>query len=150
MSIKFANNASSKLAASLETSDVTLSVLPGDGAKFPSLTPGDYFMATIVNSTGLLEIVKVTARTGDVFTIERAQEGTVARDFNAGAGIQNRFTAGSFDPLLQEMQQELDDKMDEVDQKLVEIEQEVDAKIQEIDDALTNNRAQMQAIALSF
>lgn len=96
MGIKFANNAKSRLATSISNSDTTISVLPGDGAKFPSLTPGDFFMATIVNATGLLEIVKVTARSSDTFTVERSQEGTSPRSFNAGDAIEARMTAGAF------------------------------------------------------
>lgn len=96
MGIKFANNAKSRLATSISNSDTTISVLPGDGAKFPSLTPGDFFMATIVNATGLLEIVKVTARSSDTFTVERSQEGTSPQSFNAGDAIEARMTAGAF------------------------------------------------------
>lgn len=55
-------------------------------------------MVTLATISGV-EIVKVTARTGDVFTIERAQEGTSAQSFDAGAKVQMRITAGHFEDL---------------------------------------------------
>lgn len=123
MGIKLANNATSRLAAPLAAPDTSISVLPGDGAKFPILEPGDYFMATVVNAAGLLEIVKCTARASDVLTVERAQEGTTPRAFNAGDVIQNRFTGASLEAAVQEgvavetepMQQQLDDMQEQLD-----------------------------------
>jgi hypothetical protein len=100
MAIKFSNNASTTLASAISTGDLSLTVATGDGAEFPSITGAEYFYATIINSVGSNEIVKVTARSGDVFTIVRAQEGTIARPFAAGATIENRMTAGSFDDLV--------------------------------------------------
>lgn len=97
MTQKFANNATSALAAGITAGAVNLSVKAGDGAKFPALAAGEYFLATLYQVSGVTEInhevVKVTARTNDAFTIERAQEGTTARAFNADDPIQLRFTA---------------------------------------------------------
>lgn len=100
MAQKFANNAVSKLAAPILATDLSCSVTPGDGAKFPTLSGGDYFMATLVKSTGDLEIVKVTALATDTLTIVRAQEGTAAIAFSAGDRIEARLTKGSIDGMV--------------------------------------------------
>lgn len=100
MSIKFKNNASTTLASDITDFALSLSVAAGTGSKFPSLSTGQYFYCTIVAPTGTMEIVKVTARSTDTFTIVRAQEGTSASAFSAGATVENRMTAGSFTDML--------------------------------------------------
>lgn len=97
--IQFANNAVSNLDANLTISGTTLSVVSGEGARFPTLSAGQYFMATLVKSSGVMEVIKITGRSGDVFTIgQRAAEpcgGTqVASAFSAGDRIELRMTAG--------------------------------------------------------
>ena len=62
MSIKFTNNATATLAASISTSSTSLTVTTGQGALFPTLAAGDYFYATLVDSSNNIEIVKITAR----------------------------------------------------------------------------------------
>lgn len=96
--IQLANNAVSNLDANLSISGTTLSVVSGEGARFPTLSAGQYFLATLVKSSGVMEIVKITGRSGDVFTIgQRAAEpcsGTqVASAFSAGDRIELRLTA---------------------------------------------------------
>lgn len=100
MGIKFANNAVSTLAGALTTGATSLTLFTFDGAKFPVLGAGDYFMMTltkIVGGAAQREIVKVTARSGDVCTMMRAQEGTTALTFSAGDVADNRITAGTAD-----------------------------------------------------
>lgn len=99
MALKLANNAVSTLASTLSAASTTLGVLPGDGAKFPSIGSGDWFPLTIVNPLGDIEIVKCTARTGDTFTIERAQEGTSAAEFAPGDRVELRLTAAAVEDL---------------------------------------------------
>lgn len=101
MAIKVTNNAASSLYTSLGASDTFLTVQPGDGAMFPQLDVGDVAFATIFDIYGHMEIVKITARSGDVMVIERAQEGTTATDFAVGARIEGRFTAGMYDKALE-------------------------------------------------
>lgn len=101
MPMKFANNAVSKLAGAITTSSTSFSVTPGDGAKFPTLTAGDWFPLTLVKSDGTLEIVRCTARATDVFTITRAQEGTAASAFSSGDRVELRATAAVFDALAE-------------------------------------------------
>lgn len=102
MSVKLSNNAATILAATVGVSDTTISVAPGTGALFPSLSAGDWFPSTIVNGAGDIEIVKVTGRSGDVFTVVRAQDSTTARTFNPGDRIDLRLTAGSLSAMLAE------------------------------------------------
>ncbi|MEI9882258.1 glycine-rich domain-containing protein [Atlantibacter hermannii] len=99
-----ANNAQTVLAAGISSSATSITVNTGTGALFPAPVSGtSYFKLTLVDAaTGsLTEIVHVTARTGDVMTIQRGQEGTSARAWSANDLAANMMTAGSFDALLQ-------------------------------------------------
>lgn len=73
MSVKFSNNGHSTLASSISTSDTSITVASGHGARFPSLSSGEYFYATLIDSSNNLEIVKCTARSSDVLTVTRAR-----------------------------------------------------------------------------
>jgi hypothetical protein len=96
MAIQFANNAATTLFSSVTVSDTQIVVSPGGGALFPAAGGSNYFMVTVVdNITGLLEIMKVTARSGDTFTVARAQEGTTARAFPTNSSVELRLTAQS-------------------------------------------------------
>lgn len=95
----FTNNATSKLVAGISNVSLSLQVSAGDGAKFPNPTGGDYFLATLSRVTSGIEsnveIVKVTARATDVFTIIRAQEGTSALVYLEDDFVQLRMTAAT-------------------------------------------------------
>lgn len=93
MGVKIKNNAFGILLISINTSATSITLQTGQGANFPSLSAGDYFYATLIDTSNNLEIVKVTARTGDVLTIVRAQEGTTARSYAVGDRIELRLTA---------------------------------------------------------
>ena len=95
MSIKFTNNATATLAASISTSSTSLTVTTSQGALFPTLGAGDYFYATLVDSSNNIEIVKITARSGDTLTAVRAQEGTTARIYAAADKLELRVTAAA-------------------------------------------------------
>lgn len=105
MEIKFANNASSLLANSIESNSQNVIVVSDTGQLFPVLTaPTDYFKITIVNpGNGEYEIMKVTEVTGDTFTVERAQEGTIARAFPQNSIVENRLTAESIQAVLNDV-----------------------------------------------
>lgn len=94
MGLQLKNNATTVLAGAIIATDTTFAVQAGTGSKFPALAAGDYFPATIVDSSGNYEIVKVTARAVDVLTVVRAQEGTTALAFAADSRIDLRITAG--------------------------------------------------------
>lgn len=93
MGAVFANNATATLAAGINSAATTLVVTAGQGALFPTPTGGDYFYATLVNASNDIEIVKVTDRTSDTFTIVRAQEGTSATAWLTNDKIELRITA---------------------------------------------------------
>ena len=112
MAIKFTNNASAELASSINNSVTTIVVAAGQGAKFPVLGSGDYFYATLVNPSNNLEIVKVTARATDTLTVERAQDGTTAKSYNAGDRIELRPVAAVFNGIVSDTAAELALKAD--------------------------------------
>lgn len=95
--ILFTNNASTTLFTTIDEQATELTVAPGTGALFPTVIPSkdEHFRVTIISTTGDFEIVKVTARVNDRFTIERAQEGTIARSFEQNSIVELRLTAGS-------------------------------------------------------
>ena len=94
----FANNAASTLAANITNTATSCQLATGTGTLFPNPVSGSQqFALTFTDAaTGLInEIVYVTARTGDVLTIVRAQEGTAAVSWLAGDNADNLITAGS-------------------------------------------------------
>jgi hypothetical protein len=99
----FANNAKSTLDSSITNVATSLSVIAGHGARFPTITGSDYFLATLCQVSGGVEvnfeIVKVTARSTDAFTIVRAQEGTTGLAYNAGDKVELRITKGTMEGL---------------------------------------------------
>lgn len=100
MGIKVANNAFGTLAASITNSDTSITLTTGQGARFPSLGAGDYFYATLIDTSNNLEIVKCTARSTDVLTVVRAQESTTARAYSTGDRIEIRITAKTFEDAI--------------------------------------------------
>jgi len=99
---KFANNASSLLAASITDIETTLQVDAGFGALFPSPGAGEYFVIALENAAGDVEICKVTARTTDLFTVVRGWEDTVAQAWTNGVTrVELRNTAGSMRHMIQ-------------------------------------------------
>ena len=101
MPVLFSNNASATLASSISTAATSITVSTGMGALFPALTAGNYFYATLTDSSNNLEIVKVTARTSDVLTVARGQDGTVARAYAAADKIELRITAAVMNNIVQ-------------------------------------------------
>jgi hypothetical protein len=101
MAIKFTNNATSTLASSINNSVTSLSVAGGQGGLFPTLSGADIFYATISNAGGSVEIVKVTARSTDTFTVVRGQDSTSALSWNAGDKIELRATAAGLTAMAQ-------------------------------------------------
>ena len=101
MPFRFSNNSSTTLAASLTSGATSLTVASGTGALFPSLSAGQFFNAVLMDSSNNLEIVRVSARVGDTFTIARAQEGTVSRAYSSGDRVELRMTAAALDNFVQ-------------------------------------------------
>lgn len=104
MAQKFANNARGRLSAAISAADTSLTLLSGESDRFPVAnlgvgTPyvgsGDWFKITIVDAN-FKEIIYARTRTSGSQTLSnlmRGQEGTTARDFDAGAIVGARLTA---------------------------------------------------------
>lgn len=94
----YANNAKSTLVLGIGASDTVMQVQSSQGSRFPAITlPGvQYFLVTL-ESSGIIEVVKVTARVGDTLTVERAKEGTQSSPFPIGAQVQMRVTKGTLE-----------------------------------------------------
>ena len=101
MTIKFTNNATTTLASGINSSATSLTVATGTGALFPSLSGSDVFYVTLANLTGTVEIVKVTARSSDTFTIVRAQDNTTATSWTTGDKVELRPTAVALTAMAQ-------------------------------------------------
>lgn len=100
MAMKIANSAYGTISASITSSATTIVLGSGQGARFPTFAAGDFGYATLSDSSNNLEIVKITARTGDTFTVERGQDGTTARAYAAGDRMDMRPVAANFSMLL--------------------------------------------------
>ena len=88
----YGNNAKSTLLLAIGPTDTVFSVASGQGGRFPTFTNSNQFFLVTLESAGLIEVCKVTARIGDSFTVQRSQEGTTATSFPIGAQIQMRVT----------------------------------------------------------
>lgn len=97
---KFSNNATTTITAALSSTATTVTVAAGAGALFPTLGTGDYFKATLQDVNNNLEIVKVTARTDDIMTLVRGQDGTVAIPFPANSRFELRVLAADVQEYL--------------------------------------------------
>lgn len=90
MGIKFKNDAKGTLATGITDVQTTIALSIGQGAKFPDYpNTNDYSLVTLQSTTvpGKKEIVKLTAKAGDVLTVERGH----SSDYPAQA-----FMAGDF------------------------------------------------------
>lgn len=97
----FANNATSTLAAAIVAADTSLTLATGEGALFPSPSGGDFFDLTLTqdgNETSW-EVVKCTARSGDVLTVERGVYGFTAADWASGSMAELRIHKDALDDL---------------------------------------------------
>jgi len=87
----FTNNASTTLASGISAVATSLTVASATGALFPNPTAGQYFYCTLSNTSAtIIEIVKVTARSTDTFTIVRGQDNTTASAFITGDKVELR------------------------------------------------------------
>lgn len=100
MGLTVANNAYGTLNASITNSATTLVLASGQGARFPTLSAGDYFYGTLIDTSNNLEIVKVTARSTDTLTIVRAQDNTTARAYSTNDRFELRPTAALFNDVI--------------------------------------------------
>lgn len=94
MAEKYSNFATSTLASGITSGDTSVTLV--DGSKFPST--GDF--RVLLES----ELVKCTARSGNVLTIVRAQESTSAASHASGVVASNVLTSGALTALQLEYQ----------------------------------------------
>jgi len=97
--MSFTNNAATTLLSSITSVATSLTVASGTGVLFPALSGSQYFWCTLANNSGTVEIVKVTARSTDTFTITRAQDNTSAVAWNAGDKVELRLVAAALNDL---------------------------------------------------
>lgn len=98
----FSNIASSTLAVSVAPGDTTIQVGAGLGVIFPNPTGGDWFIGTLEDSGGNVEYFKCTARSGDLLTVTRGEEGSSPQSFtNTVTRVEVRNTKGSMERMLQ-------------------------------------------------
>jgi len=93
MAVLVKNNAFSTLASGILAGATTITVAAGTGSRFPAAGGADYFYATLINTSNVLEVVKVTSRSTDTLTVVRGQDGTTGTAYSAGARIELRVTA---------------------------------------------------------
>lgn len=99
---KYTNNASGTFPNALTAVTTTIQLNSGQGALFPQITGTDIFRATITDTATktFIEIITVTAISGDTLTVVRAQEGTTARSWLAGDILSHRETAAQMNDML--------------------------------------------------
>lgn len=96
------NNVSSKVGpAGYTAASGTLALVAGDGAKFPTLTAGQWLRVTVIRravayspvaTSSDYTIFKVTGKSGDHLTIDSAIEGTTDRNYAADDVVECRLT----------------------------------------------------------
>ena len=98
--ILYSNNAKTTLASGISDSTTTITVATGTGSLFPVISSvDDYFNVTLTDSSNHIEIITVTARTSDTFTVMRGMENTTARAWLASDSLELRITKGLLDQL---------------------------------------------------
>lgn len=91
---RFSNNASTTLASNLNTGETEMTV--SSSTLFSSIGVDEFESVTLVNDDNDVEIIHVTGRSGNTWTIVREQEGTTALPtWVAGTTVQGRITAAS-------------------------------------------------------
>lgn len=93
----FLNNASAVLSAPIEASDTSVSVI--DGTVFGTIAAGKHIQATL-QKDNTIEIVAITARSGNTLTLQRGLEGTTPASFIAGSQISVRITKDTLDQIV--------------------------------------------------
>lgn len=99
----FADNARTILGAPVLASATSITLASGAGAKFPSPGAGQQFALTLNDqATGnIFEVCYCTARSGDVLTVVRGQEGTAAVAWSLGDFAWNGPTSGQQNAFVQ-------------------------------------------------
>ncbi len=101
MPVLCTNNAWGELSNTITATTPQLTLKSGQGERFPVAVEGtSWFYATIVDDQNNIEVVKVTARTADSFTVERGVDNTERKPFNTGSRVELRPCAALFNDKL--------------------------------------------------
>src|SRR5690625_3021589 len=92
MFVNASNNAVAKLSSNINSSQTSLTV--DDASIFPDAP----FLITVND-----EIMRVTNVSSNTLTVQRGREGTSASSHNAGSNVENNFTAGTYQALVDEI-----------------------------------------------
>ncbi len=102
--VKTANSAKASLAGGISANQGTLSLLGGEGGKFPALNTDEYFYITVTSAALATntEIMRVTARNADTLTIKQADGSArnLNNTFSAGDSVEIRTTANATNDLF--------------------------------------------------
>lgn len=91
MAIKFVNNYQTTLASAISAVATSIDIAVGTGAALGTLGSDIYYLTIYADvNASVKEIVKVTARSTDTLTVVRAQDGTTAQAWSAGAWMEAR------------------------------------------------------------
>jgi hypothetical protein len=96
----YANNAVVYLNSGISNSDTVITIQSGQGSILPVISnTSDFFLLTLYQLVNGVEfnheIIKVTARSGDILSVLRGQEGTTARVWPISSPLECRITAKS-------------------------------------------------------
>lgn len=108
MSIKLSNFATTQLSSSISKTEQIIPV--DDISDFPDIVGNDYFLITVIDTTGQFEIMRVTGvlydnfdiQVAGTFTVNRGQEGTEPLAFASGSIVEHRLTADSYAAVVEE------------------------------------------------
>lgn len=91
----YANNAVGTLASGITNTATSLTLNAGQASLFPAPSAPQVFYATITDAATqtLIEIVQVTAVSGNIFSLVRAQDGTSALSWNQNDIVSQRTIA---------------------------------------------------------
>lgn len=97
----FKNSSRSLLAGNINAGATELAVAGGHGDRFPLPGYGEQFAIVVQHLvTGEREIMYVTERDADTFTVVRGQEGSVSIDLPANSTVAHVVTAGCMDAAI--------------------------------------------------
>jgi hypothetical protein len=98
----FTNNAEAALVGAIDSGDDQITV-DDAGAFLGYFDDGGVQLATLTNpaTPGVVEIIEIYDRAGNVLEVNRAREGTAAQAWPAGSTLSARVTAGMLASFLQ-------------------------------------------------
>lgn len=94
----FSNNVDRTLAAAISDADTSVELDNATGLSTPAA--GEFELLTLQTEAGVIEVVRMTARSGNVLTVTRGQEGTTAVAWGAGSRIYAGITASTLSSKL--------------------------------------------------